>query len=137
MIGILMIGHAHIATEMKDAVEHILGEQPLFEAVDVPNSNAIEPLQTHLDALMKTCNTGQGVLIFADLFGGTPCNMALGYLQQSHCEIISGFNLPALIKAVSLRATSDDLAEVASLSIESGKHYVCNVSNLYDASDKP
>jgi len=125
VIGIVLIGHACIASEMRKALEHVVGEQPLIETLDVVNDHAPEDLSTQLQARIRACDVGDGVLLLADMFGGTPCNVAMGELKKGHVEVVSGFNLPLLIKAASLRNSVDDLPELAARVVESGKNYMC------------
>jgi len=138
MIGIVLIGHAHIASEMKLAVEHVLGEQPLMAALDVFESSDPSVLQDKIAHLVKQCDAGYGTLIFADMFGGTPCNIALTCLQVGACEVISGFNLPALIKAASDRKVCQDkaisLTMLAHDVVSSGQQYMCLASDFMPAS---
>jgi len=141
MIGIVLIGHAHIASEMKAAVEHVLGEQPFMESLDVLASNHPDMLQQQLAQLIKQCDCGHGTLVFADMFGGTPCNVALTCLKQGQCEVISGFNLPALIKATSDRMLCQEkqvkLHDLAYDIVESGQQYLCLASNFMQSSCRP
>jgi mannose/fructose/sorbose-specific phosphotransferase system IIA component len=134
MIGMVLIAHAHIASEMKQAIEHVLGEQPLLDTVDVLASEHPDNLQAQLEACITQCDHGDGVLIFADMLGGTPCNIALGCLKHGQCEVISGFNLPLLIKAVSQRSQYKkghvDLTAFAKDIVQAGKQYMTLQTDL-------
>ncbi len=138
MIGIVLIGHARIASEMKLAVEHVLGEQPLMVAMDVLESSDSQALREKIAHIVKQCDTGYGTLIFADMFGGTPCNVALTCLKEGECEVISGFNLPALIKAASDRITCQkkhmSLSMLAHDVVASGQQYMCLASDFMASS---
>lgn len=138
MIGIVLIGHARIASEMKLAVEHVLGEQPLMAAMNVLESSDPKALQEKMAHLVKQCDAGYGTLIFADMFGGTPCNVALTCLKVGECEVISGFNLPALIKATSDRMMCQkdhiSLSMLAHDVVASGQQYMCLASDFMSAS---
>lgn len=128
MIGIILISHAHMASEMKAAVEHILGEQLFFEAVDIPNSNASATEEKLFKTLLANMQDGHGVLVMADLFGATPCNIAMEALQTSQgvgIDVIAGFNMPAVIKAVTCRAQDLSLADLAQTSLDAGRQYLC------------
>jgi len=137
MIGIVLIGHARIASEMKLAVEHVLGEQPLMAAMNVLESSDPKALQEKMAHLVKQCDAGYGVLIFADMFGGTPCNIALTCLKVGECEVISGFNLPALIKATSDRMMCQkdhiSFSMLAHDIVASGQQYMCLASDFMPA----
>jgi len=127
MIGIVLIAHAHIARETKGVVEHVLGVQQGFEVVDVPDSDVSEAAYAKLQSLLVAMNSGQGVLVMVDLFGATPCNIAAAASQAVTGEVavISGFNVPAVIKAISLRQQGVELQALATQSIAAGQQYMC------------
>ena len=129
MIGIVMIGHAQIASQMKEALQHILGEQPLIAAVDISEEKSSESLTAHLKMKIRSCDVGDGVLLLADMFGGTPCNIAMGCLQAGQIEVVSGFNLPLLIKAATMRKHVDSVSALASHVVEAGRQYICMSSD--------
>jgi len=130
MIGIVLVGHAGIASEMRKALEHVVGEQPLIETLDVLNGNSPEDLSEILELRIRACDVGKGVLLLADMFGGTPCNVAMGALEKGRVEVVSGFNLPLLIKAATLRKSIKDLPELAAQVVESGRHYMRVVPHI-------
>jgi len=130
MIGIVLIGHARIASEMLTAVHYVVGEQALIESVDVGDHASPAMLSTMMQATIRTCDVGDGVLVLADMFGGTPCNVAMESLQAGHIEVISGFNLPLLIKAVTLRQHSSNVAELAQQVVNSGRQYIQMASSI-------
>ena len=109
MIGIVLIAHARIASEMLEAAEHVLGKQSLIMSLNVEDSDQPDQLHEQLQQMIHQTNTGDGVLIFADMFGGTPCNVALSVISEGSVEMVSGFNLPSLIKAISLRQQPGNL----------------------------
>lgn len=130
MIGIVMIGHAHIASQMKEALQHILGEQPLIATVDINDENSTEPLAAQLEQKIRSCDVGDGVLLLADMFGGTPCNIAMGFLQAGRVEVVSGFNLPLLIKAATIRDKAASVSELAIHVVDSGRQYIRMASDF-------
>ena len=130
MIGMVLIGHARIASEMLNALQYIVGEQPLIQVVDVDDHLSPELLSTRINQAVTRCNTGDGVLILADMFGGTPCNVAIGCLEAGRVEVISGFNLPLLIKAASERKATTDLAQFAKQVSQAGRHYIQTASQV-------
>lgn len=129
MIGIVLIAHAHIAGEMLAAAEHVLGKQSLIAVLDVEDSDKPELVKAQLSTLIRQTDTGDGVFILADMFGGTPCNVALSCVEQTTVEIMSGFNLPALIKALSLRQQTRDMQALAREVMSSGQQYMCLASD--------
>jgi len=124
MIGIVLIGHARIASEMLEALQYVLGEQPLMEALDVTIDSSPESLADKLTAKIHNCDVGRGVLLLADMFGGTPCNVAMGCLQAGRVEVVSGFNLPLLIKAATSRHQVNSLLELAQQVVRAGRQYI-------------
>ncbi len=130
MIGIVLIGHNRIASEMQAAVEHVVGEQPLMKAVDVGGDTEPEEVVAGLQAVIRACDVGHGVLLLADMFGGTPCNIAMGCFEAGRVEVISGFNLPLLIKAATLRGEERDLLRLAERVLQSGRQYMCLASHV-------
>lgn len=130
MIGIVLIGHSHIASEMLISLQHVVGEEPLIASVDVSEHCDIEAVATVLNRKIQACDVGKGVLLLADMFGGTPCNIAMGCLKPGSVEVISGFNLPLLIKATSLRHHEKDLRALAEQVVTSGRQYIQRANQL-------
>jgi len=124
MIGLVLIGHSRIASEMLHALQHVVGEESLIASVDVTDECSPEIISDILMAKIQACDVGEGVLLLADMFGGTPCNVAMGCLQAGHVELISGFNLPLLIKAATLRHHEKNLSSLAQKVMQSGRQYI-------------
>jgi len=128
LIGVILIGHARLASETKAAVEYILQQQTSFEAVDVTNSDeAINQTQAFSDVLESMLTQCDGVLVMTDIFGATPCNIAMNRIAQDHqasnIEMIAGFNLPCVIKTI-LEREHVSLDGLARLSLDSGQKYM-------------
>ncbi len=131
MIGIVLVGHTHIASEMLEAAEHVLGPQALITAIDTGPEQNPRALAEALDQAFHRCDVGDGILLLTDMFGGTPCNIALSTAaRHAHVEVVSGFNLPLLIKALSLRSQTGDLNRLARQVVTSGRQYICQPSTL-------
>ena len=124
MIGVLLVGHARIASETKIAVEYILGQQVQFQAVDFVHSDTPDEKGLDLSKVLGSLDEGQGVLVLVDLMGATPWNMVNRVVADKHAQLLSGFNVPAVIRAISLRQTCLDLNQLAQSSVEAGKHYM-------------
>ncbi len=134
MIGMVVVAHEHVGEAMLGAVEHVLGPQALAAALGI-GANAdiqadISKGQEHLYTLIKQCDAGDGVLLFADMFGGTPCNLALSCIKKGNVEVVSGFNLPMLIKAATLRQTLTDLHLLARQARDAGRYHMHLASEL-------
>ena len=114
MIGILIVSHRQLGDALIDCVEFILGERPeALEAVSIDLRENAEDLRKKIDAGIKQVNTQNGVLILTDMFGGTPSNLSYSFLEEGRREVISGVNLPMVIRAVNMRKQKDliELAE--------------------------
>lgn len=114
MIGILIVSHRQLGDAMIDCVEFIMGERPeALDAVSIDLRENAADLRIKIENGIKQVNSEEGVLILTDMFGGTPSNLSYSFLEEGRIEVISGVNLPILIKAVSLRKEKGlfDLAE--------------------------
>jgi len=116
MIGIMVVAHFNLAQEMVASVELIVGKQQQFESVGIFPDDDIEKIRGKIIQALKSADSGDGVLILTDMFGGTPSNMSLSFLEDGKIELVSGFNLPMLIKLTSYREgkTLDELARYIS-----------------------
>jgi len=133
MIGIVLVAHGDLAGEMLRAVEHVAGTQPLSGSMRVEADSDVDHAGERLQQLVASCDSGDGVLVFADMFGGTPCNLALACMTAcSDCrvEVLSGFNLPMLIKAATLRQTVTDIKELAERCRDAGRYHMHMASEL-------
>ncbi len=132
----VIVAHEKIGEAMLGAVEHILGPQALTAALsigaDADIQSDLSEGQDRLHALIERCDTGDGVLLFADMFGGTPCNLALSCIQEGKVEVASGFNLPMLIKAATLRRTITDLRLLAQQARDAGRYHMHLASELME-----
>lgn len=134
MIGMIIVAHEQVGKAMLGAIEHVLGPQALTAAVGIGVDADIQPDlsdgREHLRALIKRCDAGDGVLLFADMFGGTPCNLAMSCAEEGKVEVLSGFNLPMLIKAATLRQTLPDLKLLARQTRDAGRYHMHLASEL-------
>jgi mannose PTS system EIIA component len=113
MIGILIVSHRQLGDALIDCVEFILGEKPAsLESVSIDIRENAADLRSKIEKGIKQVGNGQGVLIMTDMFGGTPSNLSYAFLEEGHVEVISGVNLPIVIKAVGLR-NGKSLSELA------------------------
>ena len=130
MIGILIVTHRQLGDALIDAAEFILGEVPeSTQAVSIDLSENAEKLRSKIKTAIKKVNGHQGVLIMTDMFGGTPSNLSYSFLEEGRVEVISGVNLPILIKAVSARK-SNSLSELAELLEAYGKKSISLASGI-------
>jgi PTS system mannose-specific IIA component len=106
MIGIVVVAHGNIGCEMVAATKRILPELAQMCAVAVESNDPPESIRQQIDEALRGVDSGEGVLILTDMFGGTPSNVCLSFLEPAKVEVVSGFNLPMLIKLATHRATA-------------------------------
>ena len=104
MTGILVITHAKLGRELVNAAEFILGKIENLETIAVEGTPEAEHLKRSLNASLERLDRGKGVLILTDMFGGTPNNISLAFLKINQVEVVTGVNLPMLIKAATARS---------------------------------
>ena len=135
MIGIIIVTHGNLALELKSAMEHILGIQKNIEIISIKPDDDLEIKKSALDESIKNVDEENGVIILTDMFGGTPSNLAISLLKIGKIEIISGVNLPMLIKLIGLR-DSNDIQKVATESKESAQKYISIASEILSENNK-
>lgn len=123
MIGIVLVTHGRLAQEFISAMEHMVGPQTHLRAVCVGPEDDVERRQREIAAAAGAVDTGKGVIIATDMFGGTPCNLALTLLEKGKIEVLAGINLPCLIKLIDIRARLP-LEKAVSEAIEAGRKYM-------------
>lgn len=129
MIGGIIVSHGKLAEELLNALNIILGEAVNIEAISIGWYDDVEESKKKINLSLKRVDKKNGVLIFTDMFGGTPSNLSFTFLKDGSVEIITGVNLPMLIKFVSLQR-SYNLKEVAQKVVEQGKKNIHLASAL-------
>jgi PTS system mannose-specific IIA component len=128
MIGLVVVAHFNLAREMVAATELIVGEQEQFVAVGIFPNEQVEDTKEKIVSALRSVDTGDGVIILTDMFGGTPSNISLSFLEEGRVEVVAGVNLPMLIKLVTYRE-GRALDELASFITQYGQ------KNIYLATD--
>jgi PTS system mannose-specific IIA component len=123
MIGIVLVTHGRLAHEFISAVEHIVGPQKHLRAVCIGPDDDIERRQREIAAAVKSVDHGDGVVIAVDMFGGTPCNLALTLLEKGKVEVLAGVSLPSLVKLIDVRARMP-LEVAVQDAIDAGRKYL-------------
>jgi len=104
MIGVLIVAHDSLADSLVKALTHVLGARPSqLDCLSVSAKDDPLTLLPKARALVNKLDTGDGVLVFSDIYGATPCNLAIKLLQRGRVEVISGVNLPMLVRAFTYR----------------------------------
>ena len=129
MIGVVVVTHGHLATELVNAAETIVGDLPNFTAVSIGWHEDVQDARDEIAAAIARVQGPEGVLIVTDMFGGTPSNLGITFLEANKVDVITGVNLPMLIKAANLREERN-LTEVARSLREHGKNAIWVASDL-------
>src|SRR5262245_31414727 len=129
MIGVVVVTHGQLATELVNAAEMIVGDLPQFAAVSIGWHEDIETARSDIGRAIERVQHGQGVLVLTDMFGGTPSNLAMSFIAPDVVEVITGVNLPVLIKLARLEAEADLLAAAREMR-EHGRNAIWVASDL-------
>jgi mannose PTS system EIIA component len=98
MIGVVIVTHGNLAEELLATAEMIAGPMPRTKAVGVHPRDKMDHIRASIESAIKDVNEGQGVLVLTDMFGGTPCNVGLTFIEENVVEVLSGVNLPMLLR---------------------------------------
>lgn len=128
MIGGVVVTHGRLATELVNAAEMIVGEISHITAVSIGWHDDVDVARTEIKDAIERVNAGRGVLVLTDMFGGTPTNIAMTFLDDYPVEIVTGVNLPMIIKLAS-QQPDDELSEIAKRVRDQGQ------KNIYLASE--
>ena len=129
MIGGIIVSHGKLGEELLNSLTIILGEAVNIEAISIGWYDDVEESKRKINQFLKRVDQKNGVLIFTDMFGGTPSNLSFSFLKDGQVEIITGVNLPMLIKFISLQR-SFDLKDVAKKVVEQGRKNIHLASAL-------
>ncbi|WP_439545886.1 PTS sugar transporter subunit IIA [Sandarakinorhabdus sp.] len=128
MIGMVLVTHGGLAAEFLAAMEHVVGPQTSVEAICIAADDDMEIRRADIAAAVQRCNSGQGVIMLTDMFGGTPSNLAISLLGPQ-VEVIAGVNLPMLIKLASVRKAGTVEAAVQAAQ-DAGRKYIAVASRM-------
>ncbi len=128
MIGLVLVTHGHLADEFVAATEHVVGKQERVEAICIAAEDDMEARRNDIAAAIARVDSGKGVIMLTDMFGGTPSNLAISLLAPG-IEVIAGINLPMLIKLASVRKTMGIDAAVEAAQ-EAGRKYIAVASKM-------
>jgi PTS system mannose-specific IIA component len=129
MIGVVVITHGQLAAELVNGAETIVGDLPHVTAVSIGWHEDTEGARGEIERAMTRVPQDDGVLILTDMFGGTPSNLAMTFLAVGRVEVVTGVNLPMLIKLASLRG-AEPLKTAVHEAQEAGRKYISVASQL-------
>ena len=107
MIGMVLVTHGCLATEFRAAMEHVVGPQKQVATITIGPEDDMEKRRGDIMAAVNSVESGQGVILLTDMFGGTPSNLAISVMNGAKVEVVAGINLPMLIKLASVRDHSN------------------------------
>ncbi|WP_298214205.1 PTS sugar transporter subunit IIA [Acidocella sp.] len=129
MIGLVLVTHGTLALALRDAMEHVVGKQKNLATVCIESDAAFEGQRAEIARRIAEVDSGDGVILLTDMFGGTPSNLAMSLASQPNIEILGGVNLPMLIKLAKIRGQMT-LPETVRTAEAAGKKYICNGHEL-------
>ena len=127
MIGLVLVTHGRLAIEFRSALEHVVGPQRQIEAITIGPDDDVEQCRKNILEAVKRVDSGEGVAILTDMFGGTPSNLAISVMSQPKVEVFAGINLPMLIKLAKIREICP-LQEAVAAAQEAGRKY-CTIAS--------
>ena len=136
MLGLLVVTHGSLAEELVRATKTIVGPTDALEGVSIGWDDDVTDAQRRIEQSVERLGKGGGVLVLTDMFGGTPTNIALSLLEPGKVEVVTGVNLPMLIKFMNLREEAA-LPEVAQRIAEQGKRSIQVASALLERGGGP
>jgi PTS system mannose-specific IIA component len=123
MVGVVLVTHPNLGEEFIRSAELICGKLPFLTNVSIDTGKGVEALREEISRAIKSVDSGSGVLILTDMFGGTPSNMSLAFLSENRVEVVTGLNLPMLIKISNCRE-GRSLQELAKMVKEAGQRNI-------------
>lgn len=102
-IGVVIVTHYRLGDEFLHAVREIVPDAPTFYSVAIDPAQSVDEMRGSIEKALSAAEAGDGVLVLTDMFGGTPSNISLSFLENRRVEVVSGVNLPMLIKLATMR----------------------------------
>jgi PTS system mannose-specific IIA component len=129
MIGMVLVTHGCLATEFRAALEHVVGPQKQLQTVTIGPEDDMEERRKDIIAAIAAVETGDGVVVLTDMFGGTPSNLAISVMDAAKVDVVAGINLPMLIKLASVREEST-LDQAVIQAQDAGRKYISVASRI-------
>ena len=129
MIGLVIVTHGGLAREFRSALEHVVGPQTQIETISIGPEDDMEKRRGDILAAVASVDTGEGVVVLTDMFGGTPSNLAISVMDDAQIEVIAGINLPMLVKLASARKECG-LKQAIEKAKEAGRKYISVASQV-------
>ena len=129
MIGLILVTHGRLAEEFIHAMEHVVGSQTDIAAVPIGPHDDMEKRRKEIADAIRRVDSGGGVILLTDLFGGTPSNLAISLMQTGRVEVIAGINLPMLIRLAGARKCMG-VADAVRAARDAGRNYITVASEF-------
>ena len=129
MIGMVLVTHGELATQFRAALEHVVGPQKQVATISIGPEDDIERRRGDIIDAVHEVDTGSGVVLLTDMFGGTPSNLAISVMNGAHVEVVAGINLPMLIKLASVRDAAS-LEQAVIQAQDAGRKYIYVASRV-------
>ena len=129
MIGMVLVTHGELATQFRAALEHVVGPQKQVATISIGPEDDIERRRGDIIDAVSQVDTGAGVVLLTDMFGGTPSNLAISVMNGAHVEVVAGINLPMLIKLASVRDAAS-LEQAVIQAQDAGRKYIYVASRV-------
>src|SRR5213080_195103 len=129
MIGLVLVTHGRLADEFRAALEHVMGPQKQIEAITIGAEDDSDLCRSDIIEAVNRVDSGDGVAILTDMFGGTPSNLAISCMSRPKVEVLAGINLPMLVKLAKVREERS-LPDAIAMAQEAGRKYVTIASRV-------
>jgi PTS system mannose-specific IIA component len=136
MIGLVLVSHGRLAEELRLAMEHVVGPQRGVRAVCIGADDDIEGRRAEIQNCIQQVDTGDGVVLLTDMFGGTPSNLAMSMMNRPGVEVIAGVNLPMLVKLAKIRG-QQTIGECVQSAEAAGRKYIASASHVLEHCKNP
>jgi len=129
MIGVVIVTHGRLAHEFRAALEHVVGPQEQIETISIGPDDDLDVRRADMLEALARVDTGDGVVVLTDMFGGTPSNLAISCMSRPKVEVLAGINLPMLVKLAKVREERS-LPDAIAMAQEAGRKYVTIASRV-------
>jgi PTS system mannose-specific IIA component len=136
MVGIVLVTHGKLGQEMLTTAEGIVGALDSTRTVEIDARDSVDQIREKMSGAIAEVDGGDGVLVLTDMFGGTPANIALSFLDERKVEVVTGVNLPMLLKLGTARQGSATVADIARLITGYGQKNIVYASDLLGGARK-
>src|ERR1700735_3661984 len=129
MIGMILVTHGRLAEELRSAMEHVVGVQRGVATICINADDDVEQRRLEIRQRIEELDSGDGVVIITDMFGGTPSNLAISMMDRPNVDVIAGANLPMLVKLAKIRSRQT-LVETVGCAEAAGRKYIASASTV-------